>query len=75
MPIGAYAIASEHELALMTIVVSVDGARTARAETRGLLTEAELVGAQAAEQLLERGAADILADVDRVRAVVEGLQP
>ena len=75
MPIGAYAIASEHELALTTIVVSVDGTRTARAETRGLLTKAELVGAQAAEQLLERGAADILADVDKVRAIVEGLQP
>ena len=75
MPIGAYAIASEHGLALTAIVVSVDGTRTARTETRGLLAEAELVGARAAEQLLACGAADILADVDRARAAVEGLQP
>ena len=64
MPIGAYATASERGLALSAIVVSVDGARTARSETRGLLTEAELVGARAAEQLLARGAADILAGVE-----------
>ncbi len=75
MPIGAYAIASEHELTLTAIVVSVDGSRTARTETHGLLTEAELVGARAAEQLLADGAADILADVDTARAAVEGLQP
>ena len=75
MPIGAYAIASEHGLALTAIVVSVDGARTVRTETRGLLADAELVGAQAAEQLLARGAADILAAVNMVRAPVEGLQP
>ena len=65
MPIGAYATASEGGLTLTAIVVSVDGARTARSETRGVLTEAELVGARAAEQLLALGAADILAGVER----------
>ena len=73
MPIGAYAVASEHELTLTAVVLSVDGGRAARSQTRGLPTEAELVGARAAEQLLERGAADILADVDIVRSGVEGL--
>jgi len=75
MPIGAYAVATEHGLTLTAVVVSLDGARTARAETRGLLMEAELVGTAAAEQLLERGAADILADVDKVRAGIEGPRP
>ena len=75
MPIGAYAVTSEHGLALTAVVISVDGARTARTDTRGLLAEAELVGARAAEELLARGAADILADADRARATVEGLQP
>ena len=75
MPIGAYAIASEHGLALTAVVVSVDGARRVRSETRGLLTEAELVGAKAAEQLLARGAADILADVDGARSAAQGLKP
>ncbi|MSO82509.1 MAG: hydroxymethylbilane synthase [Acidobacteria bacterium] len=74
-PIGAYAVASEHGLALTAIVVSVDGARTARTETRGSLAEAARVGAQAADELLARGAADILADADRVRAAVEGRRP
>ena len=73
MPIGAYAVVSEHELTLTAVVLSVDGGRAARSQTRGLPTEAELVGARAAEQLLERGAADILADVDTVRSGVEGL--
>ena len=68
MPIGAYAAASEHRLILTAVVASVDGSRTARAETHGLLTEAELVGTEAADQLLALGAADILADVDRARA-------
>jgi hydroxymethylbilane synthase len=75
MPIGAYAVASEHGLTLTAVVVSPDGARTARAEARGLLTEAELVGTAAAEQLLERGAAGILADVDKAQARIEGPRP
>ena len=74
MPIGAYAVASEHGLVLTAIVISVDGTRTARTETRGSLAEAARVGAQAAEELLARGAADILADADRARAAVEGRQ-
>ena len=74
MPIGAYAVASQDGLTLTAVVVSVDGARTARSETRGLLTEAELVGARAAEQLLERGASDILADVGVARSRVDGQQ-
>ena len=75
MPIGAYAAASEHGLTLTAVVASVDGSRMARAETHGLLTEAERVGTEAADQLLALGAADILADVDRARAGGEGPQP
>ena len=74
MPIGAYAVASQDGITLTAVVVSADGARTARSETRGLLTEAELVGARAAEQLLEGGASDILADVGVARSRVDGRQ-
>ncbi len=74
MPIGAYAVASQRGLTLTAVVISVDGALTARSETRGLLTEAELVGARAAEQLLERGASDILADVGVARSGADGQQ-
>jgi hydroxymethylbilane synthase len=75
MPIGAYAAASHGALALTAVVVSVDGALAARADAQGPLADAERIGADAAELLLARGAADILADAERARVAVEGLQP
>ena len=75
MPIGAYAAVSGERLRLTAIVVSLDGARAARAQADGPLDAAEGVGSQAAERLFAEGAADILAEVDRARAAVEGLQP
>jgi hydroxymethylbilane synthase len=75
MPIGAYAAESAGLLALTAIVISVDGSRTARAEVRGLLADAAGLGARAADELLARGAGEILAEVEQARATVEGLQP
>jgi hydroxymethylbilane synthase len=75
MPIGAYAAVSGNSLALIAIVTSVDGSRAAKADARGRLADAERIGEDAAELLLSRGAADILADVERARVAVEGLQP
>ena len=75
MPIGAFATEIGGELRMTAIVVSVDGSRAARAETRGPMSAAEQVGIDAAEQLLARGAADILADVEQTQGAVEGLQP
>jgi hypothetical protein len=42
---------------------------------RGLLADAAGLGARAADDLLARGAGDILAEVEQTRATVEGLQP
>jgi hydroxymethylbilane synthase len=75
MPIGAFAVEAAGTLALTAIVISVDGSRTARAEAHGPLADAALIGARAADDLLARGAADILAQVEQTRAAVEGLQP
>src|SRR5687767_3503286 len=75
MPIGAYAAASGGSLALTAIVISVDGAKTARAEAEGPMADAAGLGNRVAEILLARGAGQILADLDRARATVEGLQP
>ena len=75
MPIGAYAAESAGMLALIAIVISVDGSRTARAEVRGPLADAAGLGARAADDLLSRGAGEILAEVEQARATVEGLQP
>jgi len=75
MPIGAYAALADDELAMTAIVVSLDGARAARAKVTGPTSDAERVGTRAAERLLADGAADILAEVEQTRAAVEGLQP
>ena len=75
MPIGAFASEVDSDLRMIAIVVSVDGSRIARVETRGPIANAERVGVEAAEQLLARGAADILADVERTQGAVEGIQP
>jgi hydroxymethylbilane synthase len=56
-------------------VISVDGARAARATATGSAANAEAIGVNVAEQLLERGADEILADVQRAQAAVEGIQP
>ena len=74
MPIGAYAVVSEGELSLTTVVLSLDGTRTARADASGPATEASLVGTRAADELLNQGAADILAEIDGARPAVEETQ-
>ena len=75
MPIGAYAALRDGELAMTAIVVSVDGAQAARADVRGSTADAHAVGVRAADELLARGAGEILAAVQRDHGAVEGLQP
>jgi len=75
MPIGAFADVVDDTITLTGIVISVDGARAARATATGSGANAEAIGVNVAEQLLERGADEILADVQRAQAAVEGIQP
>lgn len=75
MPIGAYAEVTPESVTLTGVVVSIDGARLARASVAGSPTDPEALGAEAARQLLDGGAGDILAEVQRTQAHVEGLQP
>jgi hydroxymethylbilane synthase len=75
MPIGAYAALQDGELVLSAIVVSVDGAQAARADVRGPVADSHAIGIRAADQLLARGAGEILASVQREHGAVEGLQP
>jgi len=75
MPIGAFADVTDDTVTLTGIVISVDGARAARATATGSAANAEAIGVNVAEQLLERGADEILADVQRAQAAVEGIQP
>ncbi len=75
MPIGAYATVDEHALTVHAVVISGDGARAETVTIDGRADEAEAAGRAAAEQLLEAGAGEILAEIQRQHATVEGLQP
>jgi hydroxymethylbilane synthase len=75
MPIGAYAQVAGEIVSVNGIVVSIDGARAAHAQHAGPIADPAGVGRAVAERLLAGGADDILAEVHRAHAAVEGLQP
>lgn len=65
MPVGAFATNAAGTLTLRGLVIAPDGSQWARAEVTGPSERASALGVEAAEQLLERGAAPIL---DAIRA-------
>ena len=75
MPIGAHAQIDGDSMTVTGLVVSIDGGRRAHTSVTGAARDAEALGARAAEELLDRGADEILAEVQRAHAAVEGLQP
>ena len=64
IPLGAYAEHSHGRLRLRALVAAPDGTRMARAECSGAADDPEALGAQAARQLREQGAGEILAALD-----------
>jgi hydroxymethylbilane synthase len=75
MPIGVHGEIANGEMSLVAVVLSLDGTRAVRAESRGSMTEPHRLGRTAADDLLSQGADEILADVQRAHAAVEGIQP
>jgi hydroxymethylbilane synthase len=75
MPIGAHAAISEATLRMHAVVVSLDGTRAAHASGEGSIDDPEALGRLVAQKLRDDGAGEILADVLRAHAHVEGLQP
>ena len=75
MPIGAYARVDGNQLSMTAVVISLDGARAARAESTGDVSDPAALGARVADALLSAGAEAILAEVQRAHAAIEGLQP
>ena len=64
VPIGSYAVLQENDgLWLRGLVGTPDGSRIIHGERRGHRSDAEQLGTSLAEELLERGAGDILRDV------------
>jgi hydroxymethylbilane synthase len=75
-PIGALArLAAGDRLELTAVVVSLDGGSAVRANASGARANAAAIGAEAAAQLLQCGAAEILADAQRTSGAVGGIQP
>jgi hydroxymethylbilane synthase len=75
MPIGALASVNGTQMDLAAVVISLDGGEAVRASATAAPADAEALGTRVAERLLADGAADILAEVRRAHAPVEGLQP
>jgi hydroxymethylbilane synthase len=75
-PIGALASTiAVDELELVAVVVSLDGRRAISGMGHGKPADARAIGASVGAQLLADGAGDILAEADRSRGAVEGIQP
>lgn len=60
LPAGAYARHAEGGLRVLGAVVAPDGGRAVRGERSGPAGQAEAMGRMLAEELLERGAADLM---------------
>jgi hydroxymethylbilane synthase len=75
IPLGALAEPDGAHLTLQAVVISLDGRRALRAEDRGEERDPAALGRSVAERLLAEGAGEILEEVRRARAQVEGLQP
>lgn len=63
VPIGAFAVHQDDKLWLRGLVGSLDGQQILHAQVTGLASEAESLGVQLAELLLQQGAAAILKTV------------
>ncbi len=64
VPLAAYAELESNQLHIRGLVARPDGSVVLRAEKRGPSEQAEELGREVAEILLEQGAADILAELD-----------
>jgi hydroxymethylbilane synthase len=64
VPIAAHATVSGGQVTLRALVASLDGARVVRGERSGPAGEARALGEALGEELLSRGAADILEELE-----------
>jgi hydroxymethylbilane synthase len=75
-PIGVLATPQPPEqLAILAVVVSLDGRRAIRGEGKGLRDDACAIGTRVGDQLLAEGAGDILEEARKALGSVEGIQP
>jgi len=63
VPIGAYAVVTDTSIRLEGLVATIDGTRVIRSEITGLIKDAGGLGVTLAEELLSKGAGEILTEV------------
>ncbi len=74
-PVGAIAELDGDDLDLRAVVASLDGTRAVRGRLRGPRATAAQIGTRLARQLITDGALEILEQVRRMQAPVDGIQP
>lgn len=65
VPMAAHAAVNQGNLRMRAIVVSLDGERSIENETSGPANEAEMLGMNIADDLLKKGAAEILSEIQQ----------
>ena len=70
VPIAAHAVVAGGRVELRGLVAALDGSRVIRGERSAPVAEAGALGTALAEELLARGAAEILAELERIEAGV-----
>jgi len=71
IPLGAWAELRDHRLTLRAVVLAPDGERILESDAQGPPESAEQLGRTVAQNLLGRGAAEIIAAADRSRGTNE----
>ena len=75
-PVGALATPMDEDaIELVAVVVSIDGSRAVREQSRGSRRDAAALGEAVGSRLLANGADEILAEARRAQGAVEGIQP
>jgi hydroxymethylbilane synthase len=64
VPIAGHAVVENGQVSIRALVCSLDGRKTVRGERRGPVAEARAIGTALAEDLLSRGAGDILRECE-----------
>ncbi len=62
LPVASFATVSDGVLTIDALVASIDGKRILREQQSGLTADAEMIGQQAAQRLLDQGAGEILGE-------------
>ncbi len=65
VPMAAHAVVNDGDLHMRAVVVSLDGERSIKNTISGPASDAEILGTEIADDLLKKGAAEIMAEIQQ----------